>query len=138
MARLIEISHQQWATDSQSRLFPFVRLPRPSTIFFRCGHFAYSTEVLESVFFVLPSPNLMLSRYDLPGQMVQINRCAARLKEQATALPAPLFVDETRLHTFPDSAGLQHSEVESLREKWPYWWPWKLSWPTQACVHRRS
>ncbi|WP_018973145.1 T6SS phospholipase effector Tle1-like catalytic domain-containing protein [Rudaea cellulosilytica] len=56
------------------------------------------------------------------------------MKEQATALPDPVIVDETRLHTFPDPAGMQHSEVESLREKYPSWLPWKLSWPTQARV----
>ncbi|MDR3385426.1 MAG: DUF2235 domain-containing protein [Rudaea sp.] len=56
------------------------------------------------------------------------------MKEQVTALPDPIIVDETRLHTFPDAGGLQHSEVESAREAYPSWWPWKLSWPTQARV----
>lgn len=56
------------------------------------------------------------------------------MKEQITALPNSAIVDETRLHTFPDPAGEQHSEVQSLREKYYSWWPWKWTWPTQARV----
>jgi uncharacterized protein (DUF2235 family) len=50
--------------------------------------------------------------------------------DQATSLPHPLLVDPSRLHLFPDSAGMQHSEVESMRESYPSWWPksWRWTW----------
>lgn len=46
--------------------------------------------------------------------------------EQATELPAPLKVDLSRLNLFPDPAGMQHDEIESLRDSYPGWWPEKL------------
>lgn len=43
--------------------------------------------------------------------------------EQAKELPHPLQVDAAKLHLFPDAGGLQHSEVERLRESYPRWMP---------------
>lgn len=50
--------------------------------------------------------------------------------EQATGLPHPLRVDTAKLNLFPDPAGLQHSEIESMRESYPSWWPasWRHTW----------
>ncbi len=50
--------------------------------------------------------------------------------EEATCLPHPLVVDANRLHLFPDCAGMQHSEIESMRETYPKWWPksWHWTW----------
>jgi uncharacterized protein (DUF2235 family) len=56
------------------------------------------------------------------------------MKEQISALPNPVLVDPARLHTFPDAGGMQHSEVESLRDAWPSWSPLKPTWPVEARV----
>lgn len=40
--------------------------------------------------------------------------------EQASSLPYPLQVDGSRLHIFPDAKGMQHSEVESMRDSYPW------------------
>lgn len=55
--------------------------------------------------------------------------------EQATELPYPLLIDQSRLHLFPDAAGMQHSEIESMRESYPAWWPKRWRW-TWAQKHR--
>lgn len=47
---------------------------------------------------------------------------------QATNLPHPLIVDSTRLNLFPDYRGMQHSEIESMRDVYPAWWPEKHKW----------
>jgi uncharacterized protein (DUF2235 family) len=70
--------------------------------------------------------------------------------EQATSLPHPLLVDASRLNLFPDASGLQHSEIESMRESYPWWVPKRLRlvWaeqprqvhveaPLHATVHER-
>jgi hypothetical protein len=43
--------------------------------------------------------------------------------EQTAGLPHPLILDSTKLHLFPDPFGLQHCEVESLRNCYPSWVP---------------
>lgn len=50
--------------------------------------------------------------------------------EQATSLPHPLEVDLTKLTVFPDPAGMQHNEIESMRDSYPWWWPkaWRHTW----------
>jgi hypothetical protein len=60
--------------------------------------------------------------------------------EQATSLPHPLIVDSTKLHLFPSPDGMQHSEVESLREKFPSWWPtkWRPTWKEASRVEVRG
>lgn len=40
--------------------------------------------------------------------------------EQASSLPHPLQVDRSRLHIFPDAKGMQHSEVEGMRDSYPW------------------
>jgi uncharacterized protein (DUF2235 family) len=56
--------------------------------------------------------------------------------EQVTSLPHPVIVDKTKLHLFPASGGMQHSEVASLRDKYPRWVPepWRLSWKEKPRV----
>lgn len=46
--------------------------------------------------------------------------------DQATELPEPLKVDPSRLNLFPHPAGMQHDEIESMRDSYPGWWPRKL------------
>lgn len=48
--------------------------------------------------------------------------------EQALSLPHPLIVDPNRLHLFPDSRGMQHCEIESMRDSYPTWLPVYLKW----------
>lgn len=50
--------------------------------------------------------------------------------EEVTKMPHPLQVNQKGLHLFPDASGMQHSEVESARQKWPKWIPakWALTW----------
>jgi hypothetical protein len=52
------------------------------------------------------------------------------MEEQATSVPFPLVLDQSRLHLFPSAAGMQHSEVEEIRDLYPRWWParWRFSW----------
>lgn len=38
------------------------------------------------------------------------------MTEQATEVPHPLKIDKTKLHLFPDAAGMQHCEVRSMNE----------------------
>jgi uncharacterized protein (DUF2235 family) len=54
--------------------------------------------------------------------------------EQATSLPHPLQVDPGKLNMFPDPAGMQHNEIESMREAYPWWVPkaWRHAWAEQA------
>jgi uncharacterized protein (DUF2235 family) len=64
--------------------------------------------------------------------------------EQATSLPHPLQVDRSKLSLFPDPAGMQHDEIESMRESYPWWVPgaWRHTWveklrkvPVGAVLH---
>ena len=43
--------------------------------------------------------------------------------EQVAELPHLLKVESTKLHLFPNPAGMQHCEVERLRESYPQWIP---------------
>jgi hypothetical protein len=43
--------------------------------------------------------------------------------EQAMGLPNPLIVDLGKLHVFPDPGGMQHCEVDSMRNRYPSWVP---------------
>jgi len=50
--------------------------------------------------------------------------------DEARSLPDPLKIDDTKLNIFPSAAGIQHCEVESVRDSYPRWWPnkWRKSW----------
>lgn len=50
--------------------------------------------------------------------------------DEVSKMPHPLIIPDGTLHLFPDAAGMQHSEVESARQKWPSWVPakWRFSW----------
>lgn len=54
--------------------------------------------------------------------------------EQVTSLPHPLLVDSSKLNLFPDPMGMQHNEVESMRESYPWWVPnaWRHAWAEQV------
>lgn len=54
--------------------------------------------------------------------------------EEATCLPHPLLVDRSRLHLFPDPTGMQHCEIESMRDSYPRWIPQRLRpvWARQS------
>lgn len=43
--------------------------------------------------------------------------------EQASSLPHPVIWDSSKLNLFPSAGGLQHSEVESLRDSYGWWVP---------------
>jgi len=46
-----------------------------------------------------------------------------------------VFFNKNLLNLFPDPHGMQHCEVEALRDRlWPAWWPerWRCSWPEQT------
>jgi uncharacterized protein (DUF2235 family) len=43
--------------------------------------------------------------------------------EQATTLPHPLQIESSKLSVFPDPAGMQHNEIERMRESYPWWLP---------------
>lgn len=60
--------------------------------------------------------------------------------EQATSLPQPLLIDPTKLHLFPDAAGMQHCEVDAKRDSWPSWLParWRITWPEKPRVEARG
>lgn len=50
--------------------------------------------------------------------------------DEARSVPEPLKIDDAKLNTFPSAAGMQHCEVESVRDSYPRWWPNKFrkSW----------
>ena len=54
--------------------------------------------------------------------------------DEAQSLPHPLEIDHSKLNIFPAPSGMQHCEVESLRDKYPGWWPHglRMTWKTQA------
>lgn len=43
--------------------------------------------------------------------------------DQAMSLPHPIAVDLAKLNLFPLPSGMQHSEVESLKDAYPWWVP---------------
>ena len=57
----------------------------------------------------------------------------AWMVEQATEIPYPIIIDDTKLHLFPNSAGVQHCEVRALAEKYPRCIPksWRKSWAVE-------
>lgn len=56
--------------------------------------------------------------------------------EAITVIPTPVIVDEAKLNLFPAPAGMQHSEVMALLDKYPSWWPHGLRfiWKEQPRV----
>lgn len=50
--------------------------------------------------------------------------------DEAQSLPHPLKIDERRLNVYPSATGMQHCEVESIRDAYPRWWPqkWRKTW----------
>ena len=52
----------------------------------------------------------------------------AWMVEQLTLINDPPDIDSDKLHMYPDPAGIQHSEVEALKDKKPGFWPHFL-WP---------
>jgi len=48
--------------------------------------------------------------------------------EQALSLPHPIRLDRCKLDLFPDSGGIQHSEVWAMRDSYPAWIPYKFVW----------
>lgn len=56
--------------------------------------------------------------------------------DQATRLPLPLIIDPTRLNLFPGHQGMQHSEIESMRDAYPAWWPKKYKWTWKKEVRK--
>lgn len=54
--------------------------------------------------------------------------------EQIEALPDPVIIDHSKLNIFPRSDGMQHCEVESLRQSLPGWLPdrFRFSWKTDV------
>jgi uncharacterized protein (DUF2235 family) len=64
--------------------------------------------------------------------------------DQATEVEHPLLLDCTKLKLFPSAAGMQHSEIASMRDRYPSWVPNALRrvWPrkvrevfSQAVLH---
>lgn len=55
---------------------------------------------------------------------------------EVVSLPDPVILDRTKLHVFPSADGMQHSEVDSLRDKYPRWLPekWRLGWKERPRV----
>jgi uncharacterized protein (DUF2235 family) len=53
--------------------------------------------------------------------------------EQASELGHPLLLDRTKLKLFPSASGMQHSEISSMRDKYPSRVPFALRyvWPKQ-------
>jgi hypothetical protein len=43
--------------------------------------------------------------------------------EEATSIPSPLIVDRSQLKTTPDASGIQHSELERLKDRSLWWVP---------------
>jgi hypothetical protein len=54
--------------------------------------------------------------------------------EQAMSLPNPILLDQSKLHPFPDSGGMQHSEVWAMQDSYPTWIPYKFAWKERPRV----
>jgi hypothetical protein len=54
--------------------------------------------------------------------------------EELSKVPDPPLLDRAKLHLFPSSAGSQHCEVESFRERLPRWARWIKGWPVEARI----
>ncbi|MBB3693584.1 DUF2235 domain-containing protein [Sphingomonas sp. BK580] len=54
--------------------------------------------------------------------------------KEATSIPDPLIVDDARLKLYPSAAGVQHCEVDAMRDRLAAWMPrwlarrWKPTW----------
>ena len=50
--------------------------------------------------------------------------------EETQAVAHKLIIDTKNLNLFPQASGMQHSEVQSVLDKYPSWWPkiLKLTW----------
>lgn len=55
---------------------------------------------------------------------------------EASKMPHPLLFNRRDMYLFSHPGGMQHSEVESARQKWPQWVPdrWRLSWKERPRV----
>src|SRR5262249_15546832 len=55
------------------------------------------------------------------------------MARQAEMIPNGMIIDWSKLHVFPDAAGLQHCEVTTARDLYPNWGPgrWRFSWKEQ-------
>jgi uncharacterized protein (DUF2235 family) len=76
-----------------------------------------------------------------PEEESRLSDIALRwMVDEATAIPDPLIVDPSRLNTFPSPAGMQHCEVDAMRDsigaKLPRWLRtrWKPSWKEQIRI----
>jgi uncharacterized protein (DUF2235 family) len=64
----------------------------------------------------------------------------AWMVEEATSIPGPLIVDRSRLKTTPNASGVQHSEIERVKDQTLWWVPsWapaflREGWPLE---HRK-
>lgn len=70
-----------------------------------------------------------------PEEESRLSDIALRwMVDEATAVPDPLIVDATKLNTFPSAAGMQHCEVDAMRDsisaRLPRWLRkrWHPSW----------
>ena len=60
--------------------------------------------------------------------------------EQATEIPHPVIVDRSKLRTFPSAAGMQHCEIQAMRDLRPWFVPKLLwfEWKRKARVEARG
>ena len=42
---------------------------------------------------------------------------------EATSIPYPMIVDSSKLHVFPSCGGMQHCEIQGMRDRYPTWVP---------------
>ena len=56
------------------------------------------------------------------------------MAKEAESIPNGMIVDWAKLNVFPDPSAMQHCEIESLRERYPRWWPkrFRRSWNEAA------
>jgi len=55
------------------------------------------------------------------------------MAKEAERIPNGMIIDWSKLHVFPEAAGMQHCEVTAVRELYPNWVPerWRFSWKEQ-------
>jgi hypothetical protein len=59
--------------------------------------------------------------------------------EEATRIPCPINIDRSRLRTYPSAAGMQHSEVTSLLDRYPNWVRgWLPGWTVKPRTEARG
>jgi uncharacterized protein (DUF2235 family) len=56
------------------------------------------------------------------------------MAKEAEGIPHPVIIDWHKLNLFPDAAGMQHCEIERVRDLYPSWFPprWRQSWNRKA------